>query len=270
MTDENINTTEEKIDTTVTAVSTDSPTQSIEDLARADGWVPLDEFKGNPDNWADAKEFVRVGKIIKARDEKANKLDKELKELKAITKTMLATMQKQEVVAYEKAAKDLEARLARAKEIGDVEEALDVSRRQQELHTQVQQQHVSQTKSLAETEEFLEFHPANKWVTGTDRKSKAMQSVASDISNEFSKANPHASLKDELNHIAVEMRKEFPEYFKEEAKKTVSAVLSGNSTKPVGEVSSDAGLSAGEKTIINYLKKQGYDYKAYSKLLGKS
>src|SRR5207247_328184 len=111
---------------------------------------------------------------------------------------------------------------------------------------------------------------ANKWVTGTDRKSKAMQSVATEISNEYAKAHPNASLGDELNHIAKEMRNEFPEYFKEEAKKTVASVLSGNSTKPVGESSNSEGkLTGAEKTIIDYLKKQGYDYKAYTKLLGK-
>ncbi len=241
---------------------------SSEDEAREMGWKPLEEFEGNKDNWADAKEFVRVGKIIKSRDEKANKLEKELKELKTITKTMLTTMQKQEQIAYEKAARDLESKLARAKEIGDVEEALDISQKQKELHQAVQSQQTQQSTNLKDSEEFQNFYPKNKWVLGTDRKSKAMQSVASDISTDFARANPKATLQDELDHIDAEMRKEFPEYFKIEETKATSAVLSGSSNK-AETGTRDSKMSPQEKSIVDYLKLKGYDYKAYSKLLNK-
>lgn len=270
MTDENIQqpaVTEEIKTLTETVVESKAET-SIEDTARSMGWKPLEEFEGNKENWADAKEYVRVGKIIEDRDKKAAKLEREIKELKNITKTMLTTMQKQEAIAYEKASRDLELKLARAKEIGDVEEALDISQQQKDLHQAVQQQQLQQQTNLKDSEEFQTFYPRNKWVLGTDRKSKAMQSVASDISTDYAKAHPNASLKDELDHIDVEMRKEFPEYFKSEDTKTSTTVLSGSSNKP------DAGtketkFTSGEKQIIEYLKLKGYDYKAYAKMLGK-
>jgi len=244
-------------------------TISVEDQARGDGWVPLDEFKGNPDNWADAKEFVRVGKIIKGRDEKANKLEKEIKELKNITKSMLSTMQKAEQVAYDKAARDLEARLARAKDIGDVEEALDVTQKQQQLMEQVKVQHAQQQLSIKDSEEFQEFFPQNKWVSGTDRISKAMQKVASEISNEYAAKHPRAELKDELQYVHEEIRKEFPEQFKSELRNSSQAsVLAGSTSKPSSD-SAESKLTSAEKSIVDFLKKQGYDTKSYLKALGK-
>lgn len=254
---------------TVEPVSAVTSSPSVEEQARADGWVPLDEFKGNPDNWADAKEFVRVGKIIKGRDEKANKLEKEIKELKNITKSMLSTMQKAEQVAYDKAARDLEHRLLRAKEIGDVEEALDVSQKQQQLMEQVKVQHAQQQVSIKDSEEFQEFYPQNKWVTGTDRMHKAMQKVATELSNEYAAKHPNADLKDELSFIHAEIRKEFPEQFKSELRESSkAAVLTGSTSKPSdGDAASK--LTSAEKSIVDFLKKQGYDTKAYLKALGK-
>jgi hypothetical protein len=242
---------------------------SIEDQARAEGWVPLDEFKGNPDNWADAKEFTRVGKIIKARDEKSSKLEREIKELKSITKNLLSTMQKTEQVAYEKASKDLNAQLHRAKEIGDVEEALHVTKQQQVLEQQIIQQQAQNQISLKDTEEFQRFHAQNKWVTSQDRVSKAMQQVATDISNEYALKHPGASVEEELKYVHEEIRKEFPEKFKDErAEAKASSVLSGNSIKSSSPSASDK-LSTEEKTVIDYLKLKGYDVKSYMKALGK-
>lgn len=245
---------------------------SIEDQARADGWVPLEEFKGNPDNWADAKEFVRVGKIIKARDEKNLRLEKELKELKQITKTLLESTQKAEKIAYEKAAKDLESKLARAKEIGDVEEAFDIAKQQQELELKAQRELQKQNNSFKDSPEFQSFLPKNNWVIATDRVSKAMQKVATEMSMEFAKANPGCTWEDELNYIHSEIRKEFPDQFKNESKSksTQSPVLGSSSVGRDSQGSSaESKLSSDEKRMVEYLKNKGYDYKAYIKALTK-
>lgn len=253
-----------------TETTTPAAGLSIETEAREMGWKPLEEFEGNKDNWADAKEYVRVGKLIKTKDDKNSKLEKELKELKNITKTMLSSMQKQEAEAYTRASRDLELKLARAKEIGDVEEALDISQQQKNLKEAVVKSQQQQQSNIIDSEEFQNFFPTNQWVLGTDRKSKAMQAVASDISNEYVKKNPGATRQEEFDYIHKEMRKEFPEYFKAEetSKKTTSAVVSGDSTKP-DQGDRGTKLSPEEKQVVEYLKLRGYDYKAYTKSLGK-
>lgn len=257
-------------------------TLSTEDLARAEGWVPLEEFKGNKDNFADAKEFLRVGKLIKSRDEKALKLERELKDLKNITKSMLTTMQKSEKDNYEKAYKDLEAKFQSAKRSGDVDEAFEIKTKQDEITTQLKelekQQQTKGQEVLADPvfQKFQEKH--NFWLAGTDRSAKLMRQLASEISAEYAANNKNASLEDELKHVEEELRKEFPQRFKDtlqdtksvDGKKSSSSpVLSSSSSKPdTGSFSRD-NLTPAERSIVEYLKLKGYDYKAYVKALKK-
>ncbi len=244
-------------------------TSQIEADARADGWVPLEEFKGNKDSWADAKEFLRVGKIIKSRDEKAARLERELSSLKQATNNMMEKLQRAETIAYEKATRDLEARLARAKEIGDVEEALDVAERQRQLNQQSVDTVKANAQSFIESDTYKKFAPRNPWVTGTDRVSKAMQHVATEISNEYARKNPGVSAEDEVAHIEAEMIKEFPDYYNKLNRKDVQPIVQGSIAKPATSSRKEEKLSAEEKMIADFLKTQGYDSKAYLKALGK-
>lgn len=275
--DEQASTTTITEDTEEAVVHSESPVESelspIEKEAKEMGWVPLDEFQGNKDNWADAKEFIRVGKILKSRDEKNKKLEEELKELKTVTESMLSSMKKAEQQAYDRALKDLESRLNRAKEIGDVEEALAINQQQIELQKNTQQIQQPSPTQITQTDEFKQFANEESWVTGKDRMSKAMQSVATDISNEFIRLNPNASLKDELAHVKAEMRKEFPHYYatKEEPQAPKQAVLSSSSTKPSSSSTKPSidKLSKEERKVAEFLKNKGYDVTQYIEALTK-
>ena len=44
--------------------SVDIEVNEIETEARSQGWVPQEEFKGNPDHWRDAPEFVEFGRKL--------------------------------------------------------------------------------------------------------------------------------------------------------------------------------------------------------------
>lgn len=54
-----------------------------EQEARSQGWVPKEEFKGDPEGWVDAEKFVERGeKIAAIATKKAKEIEIELKELK--------------------------------------------------------------------------------------------------------------------------------------------------------------------------------------------
>lgn len=57
----------------------DKTPEQIESEARAQGWVPKDEFQGPPENWKDATEFIEVGEksapILSARLKKLEERD---------------------------------------------------------------------------------------------------------------------------------------------------------------------------------------------------
>lgn len=89
--------------------------------ARAMGWRPADEFKGDPAKHMDAKLFVERGEtflpfIKKDRDE----AKRELAELKRTVKQFAKHSEKVEERAYQRALADLEARHTEAVETGDL------------------------------------------------------------------------------------------------------------------------------------------------------
>jgi hypothetical protein len=91
----------------------------VEKNARHFGWVPLEEFRGNPDTWVDAETFEKRGKEInpilrsnnerlkKELQEATSKHDKEIAELRAAAEEF-KTFQKE---SFEKKQKQLQDEL---------------------------------------------------------------------------------------------------------------------------------------------------------------
>ena len=88
------------------------PSEDFEGEARAQGWVPQEEFRGRENDWVDAETFVKRGREILPIVRKNNeKLLKELKEARAIAEEARSTakeFQKFQKEQYERKAKDLE------------------------------------------------------------------------------------------------------------------------------------------------------------------
>lgn len=119
-----------------------SEPQVIE-AARAMGWRPQEEFRGEASKWVDAETFVSRGEhflpIIKAdrdraqqrADELANRLD-ETNRLLAASQEAITELKKfhdeDTQRQVEKARKDLVKQLREARESGDVEAEVDVQR----------------------------------------------------------------------------------------------------------------------------------------------
>ena len=53
----------------------------VQEEALAQGWVPKDEYEGDPDRWVDAGEFVRRGELFR-------KIESQSKELKDVRKAL--------------------------------------------------------------------------------------------------------------------------------------------------------------------------------------
>lgn len=108
----------------------------VEQEARGMGWVPQEEFRGDPERWVDAETYVERGKtvmpLLKANnrklEEQVQSLTAEARKMQALfaaSQEAISELQKvhneHTKAAVEKARKDLLAELRVAKEEGNVE-----------------------------------------------------------------------------------------------------------------------------------------------------
>jgi predicted RNase H-like nuclease (RuvC/YqgF family) len=117
----------------------------IEKEARQNGWVPQEQFRGEPEDWMDAPAFVKKGReinpILRKNNERLQReLDSnkaELKELQLTTKEFAAEFAKMKENAYKRAIADLKAQRREAlKEddhtlVDELEERIDTLKEEQ-------------------------------------------------------------------------------------------------------------------------------------------
>jgi hypothetical protein len=123
---------EEELETEVAPVEeaeVETQPDPIEGLASKLGWVPKDQFRGNPDDWKPAEDFIVAGKDIQRN------LSRDVRELRGTVENMSrtsATLLEQQL-ARQKA--ELEARFNAAVEEGDPEAARTISTQIDQLAT---------------------------------------------------------------------------------------------------------------------------------------
>lgn len=206
-----------------------SPTET---RARASGWVPEDEWEGDPADWVDAKQFnirgelmdriKRQGKYLERSSQEINQLKKSLKELGDVN-TKIAKVQ------YEKALKDLNRQKAEAITDGDSDKVAELEETIDELKesnpTPKGKKRVEEDDDDNETnnqpqqppQELVDWIAKNSWYE-TDA---VMHGAANALGDVFARNNPGVSLSEIINYVDVQMRQRFPESFKGGKKKQV-------------------------------------------------
>lgn len=94
---------------------------SIEDIAREIGWMPREEFRGDPAQWRPADEFIRQGHQIQRG------LSRDLKELRSSVDTITATNSQMMRDALARQKNELLARYEQAVDEGDPAAAFRLS-----------------------------------------------------------------------------------------------------------------------------------------------
>lgn len=112
-----------------------------ETKARRLGWVPKEEFRGDPDKHRSAEDFLKRGDEIlpllqrdnKRLHEGFGKIEKELKETRETLQSFAEFAAKGEERAYKRAKAELETKLDQATELADVPQARQIRREIEEL-----------------------------------------------------------------------------------------------------------------------------------------
>lgn len=207
----------EESDNVENVVENSQPSESEVKASRL-GWVPKAEFKGNPDQWRDADEFLARGEEIhgylkKDLDRLQTTLTQKDREIDEIRRTM-AEFQKfhneTEARAYARAIEELKKAKVTAIEQGDGEKVV-------ELDDQISTLKEAQKKPAIEVkqqvdqvnQEYIDWLPNNRWYL----EDRELQELAEDFGEAIKKRNPELVGKAFLDKVTEKVKKVAPEKF---------------------------------------------------------
>lgn len=171
----------------------------IETLASDLGWTPRDQFKGNPDDWKPADEFIRAGRDIQ------KSLSKELREVKSTVSNMSRVSQ----TLLEQQLRDRDAfwmsKQQEAFEGGD-KDAFEQATQQRTL---IQQQ-APANQPPPEVQDFADRNAG--WFN--------RDPMATQYAYQVCEMNKHLPAGEQLKFAEAEVRKRFPEHFQGQSTQT--------------------------------------------------
>lgn len=193
-----------------------------EDSARALGWKPKDEYKGDPEQWRDWEDFLdteaKNGPQIRAQNKVlARKIIALEKKFARAEKTFAEAREhfsKTEERAYNRAVTDIRKRQREAVAVGDTDAFDEASEELDELSKDVQAKSATPDAAVkAEDEKTF-----NKWKRGNDwyESDKAMTAYADAMAREMGPYQATGLDWDEyLDEIGAKVKKEFAHKFEQ-------------------------------------------------------
>lgn len=245
--------------------SPDRVAQAQETKAREKNWRPLEEWKGAPEDWVDAREFLGrqslFDKIAAQKSQIDNLRQTQSKELADI-KAAFAQMSK---VQYDKAMRDLKAERKVARDEQDFDKVDELDEQIQEVQKQKVATEI-QTKPVDNAivqQQFAEWRAKESWYD----KDPELKREADAVGIGYGVKNPSASAEDVFEYVTKTVKKLFPEKFETKGKpmtrENAAAVEAGGLTQSEGlsktktDKISVADLTPDQQRIMNTLVKSG-------------
>lgn len=212
--------------------SEDAPVQfdEFDNKARQMGWVPRDEWRGDPDDWTPAKRFVQTGDMIKAN----RALHQKVEYLENNFNQRLANMQQSHATQLKTNLDQLKLERDSAVDVGDTEKYQAINKQIETLEqttreTQIQPQlnapplpdpakpAQQQTYNATEAVQNLVQHPVvkqwrnnNPWVNEDSPKTAyAERQFLQWVNNNVN--NPSATIEQGLLFVDDALTREFPD-----------------------------------------------------------
>lgn len=255
-----------------------------ESRAKRMGWTPKEKFKGDPDRWISAEDFVARGEnelpILRERnrtlDRRLENTERELSGLKTTMGEQTAVLtefrdfaRKGEERAFTRAKAELEAQHRRQVAAADVDGADATRRELVELETTKPAKPAAdplreKPKTPDVHPEVLEFVEREPWF----KANATMRAVAIARHTELFQEQPNLSMSDNLAEVKREIQRRFPEKFDNPARRQAAAVSEPSTTGPRksnGRGYADLPAEA-KKVCDRYLKQiPGYTKEEYCK-----
>jgi len=193
----------------------------IETRARAQGWVSKDEFRGDPEKWRPADEFVRRGEeLLPIAIERARAAERRIQELEAQFQQKLSRVERVSEVALRRQREDLESRYAAALRDaaanGDVERYDQISQARHEVFRQFDDSVREQTEQrqpapqdVAAAQKVQAWISQNPWFTIDGE----LNAVAQAHHMKLLREKPGLSLDDNLSETRKYVQQRYPDRF---------------------------------------------------------
>lgn len=205
--------------------------QETEDRAQKMGWIPKEKFKGNPDRWRPAEEYVkRADELMPIMKSQLGKYEGEITTLKTTidrqTKTMEQLVKMSEGVGkreYDRALRDLKAKQIEAVSTGNTEEWQKLEDEKEKLKEPEPIKIEASSPNPAAEPVFIAWQEDNEWYQKDDQ----MTLFADAYGDNLSKNNKNLKYEEFLKMVEEETRKAFPHKFTNPNRTRASAVDAG-------------------------------------------
>lgn len=230
----------------------------VEEKAIKMGWTPKDQFKGDPDKWRPADEFVERGEnmlpIVRAT---VKKQEREIAELKQAMKQFGEYHNQTEKRAYDAALATLREQRAAAIALGDGATFEKLDDKIEELRKEVDQKNqVAAIKHDPEDDPvYVEWKSKNQWINDPKLEKFAVK-MGEYLRETGAKETGHEF----LDLVGKKVKAEFPEKF-ENARRTNAPTVEGAGTAARKGGKSYADLPADARAACDRMTKNAYSDK---------
>lgn len=209
----------------------------IEEKASKMGWVPQEEWKGDPEKWRPAEEFVERGEnIVPIMRERIDKLEKELEVISKLNKSELKKVRDS---AYEQAKKEYEKELSslNREKFEAIQEA-DVEKYQQVegkiLKLQKPEEPQEETSQVNPV--FEDWNKKNTWyapdLSDIGDADETLTLFANAIAGKIQADKPNLPPEQFFAEVEKRVRAEFPHKFDNPKRKEPAMAETGHQSAP--------------------------------------
>lgn len=185
-----------------------------EDLAREQGWRPLEEWDKDPEDWVDAKTFLRNGEYmerIKSQSSLIKKLEKKLASQEDTVSQLVEHHEKVKEAEYQRGLKDLKALKKEAMEIGDTDTVIEIDDKIMDLKRSNETKVQAPKQSEEMHPDVAEWMDNNSWY----KDDPALQGAANGIISDMLAKDPslQGNIREILDRTTAKLKEEFPNKF---------------------------------------------------------
>jgi hypothetical protein len=240
----------------------------VEIQAQQQGWVPKDQWKGNPEDWTPAKQFLKYGEVEselkKERREKAH-LNKVVTKMKDFYSNVKEDAKKEILDSLKRQKRDALAK-EDFEEVAKIDVQMDAV--EESIHRTFKKadeevKRVDADRPVEPIPEFYEWHKENKWYKLPDSRSQDDDAsvFADEIALGYVSRNPGLPPQKVYEYVTQRMKKAYPELYSNPARRAPAPVDDGGGEKAGGKGKEVIRLTPEEKAAADNF---GISYEKYA------